>query len=84
MVDEELGQDFTKMPPDGAVYIRIEDDIFVLILDRLAEEVTWECHRDKIPYGGWASFGRRSASLTPLQCLDVKRVMLLILSITVS
>jgi hypothetical protein len=39
-VDEELGQDFTKMPPDGAVYIRIEDAIFVLLLDRLAEEVT--------------------------------------------
>ncbi|KAI1425888.1 hypothetical protein F5Y12DRAFT_324333 [Xylaria sp. FL1777] len=71
--DAEVVDDYSRQ---WAIYISTELDIFVLSLDRLAPSYMSEYYSLTAPFGGRANFGWRSASLTPLQCQSVRRVML--------
>ncbi|KAI2616720.1 hypothetical protein GGR54DRAFT_608696 [Hypoxylon sp. NC1633] len=74
-VDENMEDEPDKCK--GHIYISTTHDTFVFGVDRLApshfDEYWWATG----PVGGRPNFGWRSASLTQLQCLEVRHVMII-------
>ncbi|KAI6080535.1 hypothetical protein F4821DRAFT_55195 [Hypoxylon rubiginosum] len=61
----------------GCIYISTTHDTFIFGFDRLAPSHFDEYWWTTGPIGGPHNFGWRSASLTQLQCLEVRRIMVI-------
>ncbi|KAI0003927.1 hypothetical protein F4779DRAFT_601002 [Xylariaceae sp. FL0662B] len=74
-VDENMEDNLDECT--GHIHISAQHDTFVFGLDRLAPRFFNEYWWSTSPIGGHHNFGWRSASLTQLQCLTVRRIMLI-------